>query len=95
MLGEPIVLVICAVALCGVGLVGSVLLNFFSIFLNILGGLLGLAFEVLGSGPVGWCGCAVVVGLGCGIIWLISYLLTVIPNCGTPEAVNLCRLLGY
>lgn len=95
MFGEPVLLVICAVALCGLGLVGSIFLNFFSIFFDILGGLLGLVFEVLGSGPIGWCGCALILGLGCGLIWLISYLLTVIPQCGTAEAVNLCRLLGY
>lgn len=95
MFGEPILIVICAVGFCLLGIVGSLLLNFFSIFLDILGGIIGLVWEVLASGPIGWCGCLLAVTLICGVVWLISYLLAVLPTCGTPEAINLCRLLGY
>jgi hypothetical protein len=95
MLGEPIIVLLCAVGFCVLGLIGSFFLNFLSIALNILGGLIGVVFEVLASGPIGWCGCIVAVGLACGVVSLIGYLISIIPNCGTAQAVNLCRLLGY
>jgi hypothetical protein len=95
MLGEPILILLCAAGFCVLGLLGSFFLNFLSITLNILSGLLGVVFEVLASGPIGWCGCLVVAGLACGVISLIGYIVTILPNCGTAQAVNLCRLLGY
>lgn len=95
MFGEPLLLVLCAVGFCALGVIGALLLNAFSILFDLVGGLLGLLWDVLTSGPIGWCGCALVVGTLCGIVWFVSFLLSVLPNCGTAEAINLCRLFGY
>jgi len=92
---DPIFLVICTAGLCAAGIAGSLLLNLLGVVLQVIGGLVGLLFEVLGSGPIGWCGCLIVLALVVGVVLLVGYVLSVLPACGTAQAVNLCRLLGY
>lgn len=92
---DPLLLVVCVGGLCAVGGLILVVFNALGGVVQIIGGLAGLFLDVLGSGPVGWCGCFAVLGLGCGLVWLTGYVLSVVQTCGTAQAINLCRLLGY
>ena len=92
---DPTSIALCLGGLCVVGFVGMFLLQFLGGALQIVGGLIGLVLNGLGGGPIAWCGCIVVLAIACGLLSLISYLFSVIPQCGTSQAVNLCRLLGY
>lgn len=76
------------------GIIGFVLQIFgfgFGILINLVQTVLG----VITGGPLAWCGCLVAVFAcaGCGILTLT--IASVIPQCGTAQAVNLCRLFGY
>jgi hypothetical protein len=88
-------LLLCAGVLCLGGGALLVVLQFLGGFIQIIGGLLGFFFELLNGGPLAWCGCLIALGGGCGLIVLVLYLVQVLPQCGTPQAINLCRLLGY
>lgn len=78
----------CAV-LCGVGLVLLLGLQILGSALNIFTALAGLF-----SDPLGGCGC--VLGLlGCaGCAALSAIMAQSLATCGTPNAVNFCRLFG-
>lgn len=80
--------------LCVVLVVVSTVLQIFGNVLEIVTGLFGFVFGFAGNIPGGGCGCIVIL-LGCGVcgglgVGLSNFLQT----CGTPEAVNFCRLLG-
>lgn len=92
---DPLALVVVLGVLCVTGVLLVVLLNALGGVLQIVGGVMGLILNVLGSGPIGWCGCLIVVGGVCGLIWLLNFVFSALPNCGTAQATNLCRLLGY
>jgi uncharacterized protein involved in cysteine biosynthesis len=88
---EPNMLVICGLLCVG----GVVLL----VVLQVLGGVLGFLFGfvemflgILSGGPASWCGClAVLIGIVvCG--GLAFMLAGALSSCGTPDAVNLCRI---
>jgi hypothetical protein len=93
-LGNPLVI---GIALCGLCIVGIVLL----VVLQVLGGALGLVgglfeglLQLLNAGPFAWCGCLVglIALVGCGgVVWLI---ISSLASCGTESAVNLCGWLG-
>lgn len=82
------------VGLCGLCVVGVVLLigaQLLGIGFEIIGGILEFVFGVVGGNP---CGCIVIVGMlvVCGGgVYLIA---TTIAACGTPDATNFCSLIG-
>lgn len=78
-----VVLVVGAFVLQALGTVFGVVFNFFEIIGSIIQG-----------GPVSWCGCliGVIVCAGCGVGTAV--VLSLASTCGTPEAVNFCRLFG-
>lgn len=92
---NPFFVAIACSLLCVVGILGFVLLQILGFGLSILAGLLELIVGVFTGGPIAWCGCFLMVGVvgACCILTLGIALLA--PSCGTPDAVNLCRLLGY
>lgn len=86
---DPILLVVlCSVLCCG----GAVVLAIFT----ILGGafdLIGSLVELLiGVDPFGGCGC-LLMPFACLLCGGVVYsLASILATCGTPDAVNLCRL---
>jgi len=80
--------------LCLVAVVGFVLIQFVGFGFDIIFGVLGFLGDIIAGGPIAWCGCLVMI-FGSGICGLITFAFaSVLPNCGTPDAVNLCRFLG-
>jgi hypothetical protein len=93
-LGNPLLIVIALCGLCIVGIVLVVGLQIIGGALGLVGGLLDGVFQLINAGPLAWCGCLVGLALlfGCGgVIWLI---LSSLSSCGTEKAVNLCQWLG-
>ena len=90
---DPIILVIIC-GLCGVGLIGVLVLQLLGGVFDIIGGVFGFVFDIIGGGPVAWCGCLVAV-FGCAICGgFFLLLVNIFSTCGTPDAVNFCRLIG-
>lgn len=88
------------VALCCIGILlfGGVIgfvVQFLGFGVQIIGTLLDVVMSIISGGPIAWCGCLVMLFgcAGCGFITLL--LASVLPNCGTPNQVNLCRLFGF
>ena len=80
--------------LCVVGGVIFVVLQILGFGFEILFHVLEFFGQILAGGPIAWCGCFVFV-FGCGACGLLTWALaTALPNCGTAEALNICRLLG-
>lgn len=94
---DPATLPTVALALCGCCLIGLIL-SFALQILGVVGSLLGAIFDLIGgligSGPGGWCGCLVTIGLlgtcALGVLFVVNGLQA----CGTPQATNLCTLFG-
>lgn len=86
-------------AVCG-GLCLLAVVLFFG--LHIIGGTFGALFgivelfiHVISGGPVAWCGCLLLLGACTLCSGITIYLLTsVLPSCGTPQAVNFCQFFG-
>jgi hypothetical protein len=76
---------------------GIVLLLFGQLIGGAFGALFGIVeifFEFLSAGPVAWCGCLMLL-FGCAICSAITLtILQISSTCGTPDAVNFCRLFG-
>lgn len=82
------------VLLCGVGVLLFLGLQIIGGVFDIVSGVLGLFFDILGGGPVSWCGCLLflVALFACGGLTLLG--AQALATCGTPDAVNLCTLFG-
>ncbi len=92
--GTVLIIAVGLALLCGVGVVlllfSQILGNVFELF----SGLLGLFTGVAEGGPVSWCGCLVLFGacILCSVLGVV--LWQTLGTCGTPNAVNFCRLFG-
>jgi hypothetical protein len=86
------VAVVCCVSCAG----GLILLFVIGIAADILGAVFGIVeigFDLFNAGPVPGCGCVLVIGV-CGSCSAFTYFaLQTLSTCGTPDAVNFCRLL--
>ena len=92
--GSIVSLVVICVVIIIIGAVLGFVVNFFGSILGVIGSTFGLFTDFLAGGPIVWCGCVVgiVVLALCAIgIFAVGSLLS---TCGTPEAINLCRLFG-
>jgi len=78
--------------------VGGIVLFFVFGFLggifDIISGIFELALHFLSSGPVAWCGCLALFLVCGGCAALIFFILNTLSTCGTPEAVNFCKIFG-
>jgi hypothetical protein len=85
----------CCVALLVFGGIIGFVLQIFGFGFSIIANFIEFFFNILSGGPVAWCGC--LVGLfacaGCGVLTLM--VGSALQQCGTAQAVNLCRLFGY
>jgi hypothetical protein len=80
--------------LCIVGIVIIVILNFFGAALGIVGNLFEFVFDLLGGGPLSWCGCLIGLFVIGGCICTIALSASVLTTCGTAQAVRFCTLFG-
>ncbi len=86
-----IVLAICGLLCCG-GIFIGIALPVLGIFGDVFGALFGVFFDIISGGPVAWCGCFFVI-FGCFVCFgLVATLSSILSTCGTPDAVNFCRL---
>jgi len=94
-LGAGFTVVVASALCCVVGIAVMFFMQFISGIFGFVLGFLEIGLEIFAGGPIAWCGCFVVLGIcgGCGA--LIFSIISVIPSCGTPNAVNLCRLIGF
>ncbi|MCU0511895.1 MAG: hypothetical protein MUE40_04915 [Anaerolineae bacterium] len=76
------------------GIIGFVL-QILGIGFGIVGGVLEFIVNIVSGGPIAWCGCLVLLFACAGCGGLALLIASVLPQCGTPQAVNLCRLFGY
>lgn len=90
----PWIGVLCALLCVGLVIL-SLVMQFLDIFLGIVGAVFSLLFGVLEGGPIAWIGCLFLI-LGCAVCGLLVALLgSALATCGTPDAMNICRILGY
>ena len=87
-------LVVCCAGLCVILFIGGAVLQFIGGFLGIFTGIFEFLLAGVSGDPSG-CGCLFIVLLmaGCGVVAFLA--ISVIPGCATPDAINLCTLLGY
>jgi hypothetical protein len=86
-----------AVGLCALCLVGGILafgLQIIGLVAGTLGNVLEIFFEVLGGGPVAWCGCIALIFFCAACAGGALLFATMVSTCGTPEAVNFCSFFG-
>jgi hypothetical protein len=77
--------------LCVVGVLLFFGLQIIGTGINAIFNLFGLVLQLINSGPVGWCGCLVIL-IACGAIVGGAWLIT---TCNAnPYSMNFCRLLG-
>ena len=80
--------------LCIVGVVIVVILNFFGAAFGIVGNLFEFVFDLLGGGPLSWCGCLIALFVIGGCICTVALSASVLSTCGTAQAVRFCALFG-
>ena len=80
--------------LCVVGVAFTFIMQFVGIGIGIISGVIHFFTGIITGGPLAWCGCLIFLFIcsGCGFVTIV--LSSIIPKCGTPDAINLCRLLG-
>lgn len=92
--GAPLLIALGCIVLCIVGVILFIGMQIIGGVFGIFGGVVDVVFELATAGPVPGCGCVVVV-VGCmlcvGVVLAISSVLS---TCGTPDAVNFCRIFG-
>jgi hypothetical protein len=86
---------VACIALCGIGVLLFFGLQIIGTSIGVFAGIFELVTQVISGGPVSWCGCLVLF-LGCSFCAVITIsVVGIIQSCGTPDAVNFCRILGY
>jgi hypothetical protein len=87
------VVIICVI-LCGIGIFLFFGMQLISTSFGVILGFVELFINVVTGGPVAWCGCALLLfacAICAGIVLLAA---SVLPTCGTSDAVNFCQILG-
>lgn len=92
--GTVILLALGCGLLCVVGVALSLGFQLVGGFLDLVGGVFAIFGGLTGGGEISCCGCIVLLGglSVCGVGAFAIYQLT--QTCGTPDAINLCRLFG-
>ena len=80
--------------LCVIGVVIVVVLNFFGAAAGIVGNLFEFVFDILGGGPLSWCGCLIGLFVCGGGICMVAFIASILSTCGTPNAVRFCTFFG-
>lgn len=86
------------ILICGVLCVGGAViligLQVLTGAFELLAGGAEIFVDILTGGPASWCGCLVFLA-GCLIcIGIALAIASVLSTCGTPDAVNFCRIFG-
>ena len=82
------------VALCGIGIVLFFGMQAIGAAVGTFAGLFDIFGQILGGGPISWCGCAAVI---VGIVACVGVVLlagSALSTCGTPDAMNICTFFG-
>lgn len=89
-----IIVVVGVAALCAAAVFLFLVLQVLGGAIGAIGGLFGLVMQVLGGGPLAWCGCILLlfVCVFCALISLLA--LATLNSCGTSNPVNFCQFLG-
>lgn len=93
--GTIVIVAVGACLLCVVILILGLVLQVLGTIFDLIGGLFDMLFSLVNIGPIPGCGCVVVLIALVGCVGCAVYTTSIIGKCGTPEAVNFCRLLGY
>ncbi len=94
-IGTLISVVGCALACLTFGGILGTILHVLGMGLGIITMIINTGLHIVTGGPVVWCGCLVLM-MACGGCLLFTVILTTtLPQCGTANAVNLCRFFGY
>ncbi|NJL54631.1 hypothetical protein HC928_05115 [bacterium] len=92
---SPLLLVCGCALLCVVGIALLFVLQLLDVVLSVIGGVFGPFRRVSsGGGFEGFCGCIVLLVLFGGCCGLTVLTVNLVQTCGTPDAVNLCRVIG-
>ena len=78
--------------LIGVGLI--VVLNVFGSALDFVCNVFQFVSNIVGGGPLSWCGCLIGVFVCGGGICMVALMASVLSTCGTAQAVRFCSLFG-
>lgn len=89
---NPLWVVVLCCGLCVGGIFLTVVLPVIGGALDIFFGVFEFFFDLLSGGPVAWCGCLFFLGACCGCSVLTYTIINLLSTCGTPDAVNFCRL---
>lgn len=84
-----------ACLLCVIVVILGFVFQVIGAFFDFIGTLVDFFFALAAGGPIPGCGCLVAAVLICGCIGSVAYIVSILPGCGTPDAVNFCRFLGY
>ena len=90
-IGAPIWLVLCGLLCAGVFVLGFIL-PILDVVFEVIGAVIGFAFEIFNAGPVPGCGCIVLAMLILGCMGASFWFTDALSTCGTPDQVNLCRI---
>lgn len=94
-IGQSLIIVFLCVGFCIVGVFALIVIQIITGTLGFLLTIIELPLQLLTGEPLTGCGCILSL-FACGICGVFTItVLSVIPQCSTPQAVNLCRLLGY
>lgn len=93
---DPTSLPLIVIGLCGLCVVGMILLfgiQILGALLGTVGDILHLLLDFLSGGPAQWCGCLALIGV-IGLCGLVAFLaISALGTCGT-HPTNFCTLLG-
>lgn len=89
---DPVILALGFGILCAITVILLILINAITGFLDIFGGLFDALTSIIGGGPVGWCGCLVILALFLGGGALVYFLAN---TCGNGADINFCRLWPF
>lgn len=91
---SPLLLVCGCALLCVAGIGLLFVLQVLDVVLGVVGGVVDLFGAFFGGGFEGCCGCIVLLAVIAGCFGLTVIAVNLVQTCGTPDAVNLCRVLG-
>lgn len=89
---NPVVAIGVLCMLCAGTTVLVLLLSVISGLLDVVMFVFETAFNLVQSGPMGCCGCLVAIIACGGCLFFILTVSGILQSCGTPDAVNFCRL---
>jgi hypothetical protein len=92
--GNALLAALGCICLCGLGFILITSLHLVGSIIGIFTSVFEVFFDILGGGPVAWCGCLLLIGVCIGGVGIAILIAQGIATCGTDQAINFCTLLG-